>query len=164
MSLDRAEREFSKGKRALREGRIEDASALFRTAVALDKEDGGSSSRMRYMSYCGLTAALAGRPTPEAIRACEVAAREDFLVPEMHLNLGRIYQLAGKTGLALQAFERGLKFHPQHSQLQRALTGADRRGHPPLPLFKRSHPINRLLGRWRHMLLIRRTRRSCMGS
>jgi tetratricopeptide (TPR) repeat protein len=114
---------------------------------------------MRCLSFYGLSVALADRPTPEAIKACEVAARRNFYSAELQLNLGKIYMLAGKTTRALAAFERGLKIAPGNRVIRAEIAGAERRRRPPIPWMKRSHPLNRFLGRMRASLRATRTLR-----
>jgi len=97
-----------------------------------------------------LSSALANRPTPEAIQACELAARRDFCNAEMQLNLGKVYMLAGKTTRALAALDRGLKIAPGNKSLSDEKARADRRKRPAIPWLRRNHPVNCWLGRVRN--------------
>lgn len=151
--IAQAEKEFTRGRTALTQGRLEEAAAAFGSALRLERESGRPRSQMRYLSYCGLTSALAGRATPESIRACELAVRKSFLSPEMHLNLGRVYLMAGKTTRALATFEKGLNINPNHKRLRLMLKDAERREPPPIRMLSRSHPLNRMLGKLRRRYL-----------
>ena len=148
---------FRKGLAMLSVNRHEEAVAFFESAMRLAGDSQVVSRKMKYLSYYGLSVALADRPTKEAIKACEVAAKSNFFSAEMQLNLGRVYTLAGKTTRALAAFERGLQRNPKSEALKAEITAAERRRHPPVPWLKRNHPINRFLGRARAKIFSSRT-------
>ncbi|HZI95452.1 MAG TPA: tetratricopeptide repeat protein [Patescibacteria group bacterium] len=152
MSTTADQQAFLKGMIALSEGRHEDAVALFQSALQLESQRGAAGRQMRYLSYYGLSSALANRPTPEAIQACELAARRDFCSAELQLNLGKVYMMAGKTTRALAALERGLKISPGSKSLQDEKARADRRKRPAIPWLRRNHPVNCWLGRVRSTL------------
>ena len=152
MSMTADQQAFLIGMIALSEGRHEDALANFQSALQLEGQRGAARRQMRYLSYYGLSSALANRPTPEAIQACELAARRDFCNAELQLNLGKVYMLAGKTTRALSALERGLKIAPESKSLRDEKTRADRRKRPTIPWLRRNHPLNCWLGRVRTSL------------
>jgi tetratricopeptide (TPR) repeat protein len=104
---------------------------------------------MRYLSYYGLSRAQSRGASPRTIQACETAARKDFFNPDLHLNLGRVFLLAGKTTQALAAFQRGLDVAPEHKGLLAERARVDRREPPPLPIVSRSNPLNKVLGKLR---------------
>ncbi|HET6374124.1 MAG TPA: hypothetical protein VFG76_12515 [Candidatus Polarisedimenticolia bacterium] len=145
---------------ALKDGRPVEAAALFESAMRIEKLKGNARRQMRYLSYFGLSTALADRPTPEAIQACEVAARQDFFNPELLLNLGRVYMMAGKTTRALATLERGAVLAPKNKAIRRELKRVDRRSRPPIPWMSRNHPLNQFLGRVRYSLATRASRRA----
>jgi tetratricopeptide (TPR) repeat protein len=113
---------------------------------------------MRYLSYYGLSRAQAQGATPQTIQACETAARRDFFSPELLLNLGRVYLLAGKTTKALATFQRGLELAPKHKALHAEYTKFDRRETPPLTIVSRSNPLNKVLGKLRSSVRTRAPR------
>jgi tetratricopeptide (TPR) repeat protein len=110
---------------------------------------------MRYLSYYGLSRAQATGTTPQVIQACETAARRDFFNPDLLLNLGKVYLLAGKTTKALAAFQRGLELAPNHKALRAEHARIDRREPPPLSMVSRSHPLNKMFGKLRWSLRAR---------
>lgn len=140
---------FRKGMAMLAANRNDEAVHFFETAMRQVADSQIVSRKMRYLSYYGLSVALADRPTKDAIKACEVAAKSNFFSAEMQLNLGKVYALAGKTTRALAAFENGLHRNPKSEALKAELAATTRRRKPPIPWLSRNHPINRLLGKAR---------------
>jgi tetratricopeptide (TPR) repeat protein len=146
------------GLRALAEGRPAEAASSFHDALRIARRAGSCELKMRSLSYLGLSLALARGPTPETIRACEMAARRHFLDAALLLNLGRVYLLAGEVPRAIAAFEKGLRLAPRHRDIRLWLARAERRAPPPIRALRRGHPLNVILGRLRHRL--RRTARA----
>lgn len=145
-----AENSFQKGLVILQDGDPVAATALFESALRLEREKGTARPQMRYLSYYGLAQALAKKATPEAIKLCETAAEGEFFNPELQHNLGKVYLLAGKTTKALEVLDRARKMAPGNKAIRRTIADADRRGHPTIPWLNRNHPLNIMLGRWRH--------------
>ena len=152
MPILSAENQFRKGLQALVDGDTPAAAGFFHAAIQVERQRAVARPQMRYLSYYGLALAQANGATPEAIRACEAAARRDFFNPDLLLNLGRVYVLAGKTTRALSTFEQGLRLAPSHPALRAELARLDRRQQPPLAFLPRNHSVNRLLGRVRASL------------
>ena len=149
MSTSSADCEFEKGRLALAENRPDEARSHFRMALKLEESD---HTRMRYLSYVGLSTALAEKVTRESVKACEVAVRRDFTSPEMLLNLGKVYSLAGKTTRALATLERALRMAPNSNEVKSELARVDRRSRPPIPWMSRNHRVNVFLGKVRHAI------------
>jgi predicted Zn-dependent protease len=153
MPILSSEIHFRKGLAALSEGNPLEAVEQFRQAILIERQRSVTRPQMRYVSYYGLALALANGATAEALQACERAARLDFYNADLQLNLGRVYLMAGKTTRALMALERGRRLLPSHAGIQAALASVDRRGGTVLPFLRRSHPMNRWLGKMRHAVL-----------
>ena len=149
MPLLSAENHFRKGLVALVEQKATEALSHFESAILIERQRGVARPQMRYLSYYGFALAGVHGATPEAVQACETAARRDFFNPDLLLNLGRVYLMAGKTTRALAAFERGLILSPKHSALAQEMTRWNRRKAPPLSMLPRTHPLNHWLGRLR---------------
>lgn len=158
MPILSAENSFRKGLVALVEGDPAAASCHFQAAILIERQHGVSRPQMRYLSYYGLALAQSRGATPEAVQACEAAARRDFFSPELLLNLGRVYLLAGKTTKALATFERGVTIAPNHKAMRAELEKVDRRQAPPLSIVPREHPLNKFLGKLRWALRSRTPR------
>jgi len=149
MAVLDAENLFKKGLIALVDGAPERAVGLFESAVRVEKQRGANRPQMRYLSYYGLAMAMAHGPTPEVIQACRTAAERDFFSPELQLNLGKVYAMAGRATPALEAFERGLKLAPGNRVLWAEKRKLDRRKSPVIASLPRNHGVNRVLGRLR---------------
>ena len=132
MPILEAENHFRKGLVALVDQHCEEASEHFHAAIQIEKQRSSKSPQMRYLSYYGLSLAQAHGATPQAIHACEAAVRRDFYNPDLYLNLGRVYLLAGKTTRALATFEQGLALAPRHRALRDEMAKVDRRERPPV--------------------------------
>ncbi len=149
MNILTAENHFRRGLSALVDCDPTVASDCFQSAILTEVQRGVKRPQMRYLSYYGLSRAQAFGANAQTIQACETAARRDFFNPDLHLNLGRVYLLAGKTTKALASFERGLALAPSHNGLLSEFRKIDRRAAPPFGLVSRSHPLNKWLGRLR---------------
>jgi len=156
MAWTESEREFRCGLCFLEKQSYASAEARFSKAIELERSVGVVRPQMRYLSYYALARALARRPTPEEVKLCAKAAAEDDFDPNLQLNLGKVYLLAGKTAKALKAFQTGLRLDPTHPRLNIIMAQADRRSKPSLPSLGRDHPINRTLGRLRASLFASR--------
>lgn len=144
---------FRKGLVALKTGRTVEAVAHFESAVTAESRQLSiRRPRMRYLSYYGLSMAIAHRPSDFAIRMCEKAARSAPFDPLLLHNLGEVYLLAGRITDALSVFEQGLRLDPRNRNLRARLSKVDRRSKPPIKRLTRDHPINKWLGRLRSTL------------
>ncbi len=158
MPISPAENAFRKGKAALSDGKPKEAMILFESAIRLQRDRNPAQPRMIFLSYFGLSTALADRATPQAIQACEMAAKQEFFNAELQLNLGKVYLLADKTTKALAAFEHGLRLAPRNRALKIEMNRVERRKSPPIPWMDRNHPLNCWLGKMRASLVPRPAR------
>ncbi len=113
---------------------------------------------MRYLSYYGLSLAKAGLSTSAAIQACRTAVARQKSHPVLLLNLGRVYMVAGKLEMALEAFDRAAQLAPDNKVVARELAQLDRRNRPVIRMLPRNHPLNLMLGKLRYA--VRRSSRS----
>lgn len=153
MPILSAENHFKKGLSALVDHNYKDALVFFRRALDIDKERSRRQPDLRYLSYYGLSMAKAGMSTSVAIKVCRSAVARQKSHPVLLLNLGRVYLIAGKPRLALEAFDRGARVAPGNRVLSRELAALERRSNPVLPMLSRDHLANRFLGKIRHSLL-----------
>jgi tetratricopeptide (TPR) repeat protein len=158
MPILSAENYFRRGLLSLAEGQAGAAAQHFESAIRVEREHNVVRPQMRYISYLGLALAQAHR-APEAIQACEMAARGEPYNPDLLLNLGRVHLMTGKLTLAIATLERGRRLAPWHMAIAIELAKVDRRKPPPLKFLHRDHPLNRVLGKLRAGLLSRTPRR-----
>jgi len=149
MTVLSAENNFRRGLAALVDDNHRDAAVFFARAIEIQRQRAGDVPEPRYLSYYGFSLAKSRAVSREALDACARAAASGGPDPDLYLNLGRVYLLAGKTALALEAFSQGLRLVPGHAPLARELGRIDRRSAPVLPLLGRDHALNRYLGRLR---------------
>jgi len=147
-----AQQAFRDGLSALERGTPAAAAARFRLALNLERQGCLKRRQLEYLSWFSLSTAMAHGVTSECIRACETAARRNLLDPDMQLNLGRVYLLAGRATAALAAFERGLRLSPGHVRLLAERESAERRAPPVIRRLSRAHALNWILGHVRHAL------------
>jgi hypothetical protein len=131
--------------------------------MSAERKQGVARPSMRFLSYHGLSRALAEGVSREAIEACERAARRDDFDPDLMANLAWIYLLANRRTSALATLERGLRLETDNRRLRALHRRVERRARPVLPRFDRSHFLNRSLGRLRRSLLGRRSERGGVG-
>lgn len=147
MPILSAENCFKKGLAALVEDNHPRAIVHFREAIDIERQRHVARPTMRYLSYYGFCLAKAKRPIQDAIRACRAAARGEPRDPDLFLNLGRVYMVAGKRDLARQAFDRGLRISPDNLVLQRERTRAEVRPLARPTAVIRTRSIRRWSGR-----------------
>lgn len=152
MGVAAAENSFHRGLGAIDRGAFLEALAYFEAAVHLARRRGGQAVPARYVSYYGLCLAYCSSRIDEARRICEATVRAEFYNPDLYWNLGRVHLRAGDRMQAFGSFVRGLQLNPRHAGLIREIRRLGVRRRPPLRLFPRSHPVNRILGRVRRRL------------
>ncbi len=144
-----AEHHYRTGLEALRSGEPLPASECFSLALDADRRAGSIRPPLRYLSYYGLSHAMAHGPDRHTIRACEIAAARDDFDAVLQWNLGRAYLLTGQVSRALIALQRGALLDPTNELLRSELRRVDRRSTPVVPSLARGHALNRILGRLR---------------
>jgi predicted Zn-dependent protease len=128
---------------ALRNGRGEAAARQFRTLLKSGSKDPS------HISYCGLAIATVEGKLHDGRVLCEIAARDAFYDPEMHLNLALVYEHGGRRTRAIESLAKGLEVDPNNSRLRHTFARLNRRARPILGFLPRDHPLNRYLGRFR---------------
>ena len=151
MNILSAENSFRDGLAALVAGNPEEASTLFEKAMRAEKRHKVNKPQMRYLSYFGLSVALArGGGSKDALRACETAVHNENYNPDLLFNLGKVYLLAGRTTKAMTVFGKGLRIDPNHRGMRAAMDNADRRRRPAIGWLQRNNPVNAFLGKMRN--------------
>jgi len=156
MTTVSADTYFRRGIASLNARDAARAATHFEEAICAERLKGAIRPRARFLSYYGLSRALANGATREAIQACELALARDSFDPTLHLNLARVYLLAHRMARALEVLERSRSLHPGDRAIESLLARVDRRHPPIIPGLGRDHLCNRLLGRVRMGLHRRR--------
>jgi tetratricopeptide (TPR) repeat protein len=143
---------FRKGLAALERKTYVEASSFFQAAIDQERQEGTKNPRMKYVSFLGLSLALANSRSEEGVRLCEQAVRREFFDPDLFCNLGIVYLRGRQKKLAFEAFQKGLNLQPGHRRIREELERYERRSYPVFSFLPRTHPINVLAGRVRHRL------------
>ena len=114
-----------------------------------------------FLSYFGyLTAVAENKPREGAVK-CEEAItilRQSkstdivFFLPLLYLNLGRVLLKANRRASAMNAFQEGLRYDSDNSELRYEVKALGTRKGPVIPFLDRGNPINKYLGKLRHDL------------
>jgi len=113
------------------------------------------------LSYHGCLEAIVNGRHGYGIKVCQRALKEmrdrmpfgeEFFYPVLYLNLGRAYLAAGKKKEALASFKKGRSFDKENADLQWEIKKLGLRKKPPITLLKRSHPLNKYIGKLLHKL------------
>ena len=139
MSKARTEISLEEGLKALNAGRTDEALELFEKAVTETRTPLASAC----LAYCR---AKENGKVKEAVALCMEAMKEEPKNPDIYLNLGRIYLVAGQRKSAIRAFDLGLRCG-RSPQIESELSRLGRRKSPPLPFLSRSNPVNVTLGK-----------------
>jgi tetratricopeptide (TPR) repeat protein len=106
----------------------------------------------RYYSYLGFGIARYQGKIKDGIKLCRRAVELEFFQVENYLNLAKTYALARNRARAMAAIEEGLRLDPGHQELLTLSRVVDQRRRPLFGFLPRRHPINRTVGRLRHLL------------
>jgi tetratricopeptide (TPR) repeat protein len=104
-----------------------------------------------FFSYLGRAIAHCDKRYREALSLCSHAVSLNPDHPENWANLARIYIYTNKRRLALKALHRGFQLDPQNGFLLRVKNKFVARQPPVIPFLPRSFPLNRWLGKRRHI-------------
>jgi tetratricopeptide (TPR) repeat protein len=144
-----AEDSFEKGHRALNANDWRAATAFFEAALMLEKKLTPRAPQARYRSYYGLCLGLAKKRHDEAIKMCQSAIQLERYNPDLHWNLGRVLNAAGRKREAYRVFVQGVKQQPRHKGLVKDIKRMGLRKRPVLRFLRRNHPLNVALGKMR---------------
>jgi tetratricopeptide (TPR) repeat protein len=158
--VDEGLSDFKECLKHLREGHPEDALLHARRAL------GTAPKNPFYLSYAGLLAALTEQRFADAETLCVEALGMRNNHPQLYLNLAEVYQNAGRPQEAINVLERGLASAGRDFRIRHAREKIGARRKPVFSFLPRSHPLNRILGKWRHRLMGPRSlslHRRCRG-
>ena len=134
-----AEKEFSKGLKALQEGNSLAALGSFEKAAGLE-------SRPVYFSSFGFCIAKERGQVQKGIVLCREALEREPENTVHYLNLGKIYLVAGDKQEAIGVFRKGLAFG-QNQEIIGLLDAIGTRKPPLIRSLSRDNPVNKYLGK-----------------
>ncbi|MDP1759546.1 MAG: tetratricopeptide repeat protein [Thermodesulfovibrionales bacterium] len=105
-------------------------------------------------SYLGMCIALERGKITYGFMLCNEAILQEPENPVHYLNLGRIYQKAGKRVDAIETFRKGLSFG-DNQEIKRILDKLGTRKKPLLPFLPRNNFLNKYTGLMMHRLKLR---------
>jgi len=140
---------FQAGLFLFKRGRLDEAFSAFRRAFE------AKNNEPRYMSYYGLCLAKSGSRIKEGVVLCEKAVQREFFRPELFLNLGMAYQLAGNRRKCHTAFRKGLALERDNRDIKEELDRMGVRKPPVFPFLDRKNVLNKLAGKVMYRLRIR---------
>jgi Flp pilus assembly protein TadD len=140
-------REFKSGLTLLRDNYTTKALPHLQRAAELDKNN------PYYMSYLGVVLARTEKKWAEAEKLCDSAVRMKRNQAQLYLNLAEVYNTAGRREDAVEALQAGMKFARRDVRLSIAMNKLIHRRAPVFSFLKRTHPLNRQVGRLRHRTL-----------
>ena len=135
-----AKANFNKGKSLLKDGNTHGACRAFQKAFKKE------SDNPDYLSYYGMCAALSRGEIKLGLELCTKAIKKEFYRPNYYENLSRVYVAAGNKKSAITAIMKGLKYDRDSEKLNSMLVTLGVREKPVISIFKRSNPLNKVLG------------------
>ena len=112
-------------------------------------------------SYQGCLEAIVNKNYSKGVNTCRHAFKilkeqmpfgEEFFFPILYLNLGKAYLAANKRKEAYASFKKGLEIDMGNRNLLNELKKLGIRRQPSFPFLKRSHPLNKYIGKLSHKL------------
>ena len=137
---------FTAGIKLIQEKKYSDALASIKTAIEKGGYENANEIPPLYLSYFGLITALAEKKYRNGATICEKAIKREFYNPVFYLNLGRVYVAGGYKLKAIKAFYSGLRIDGNHAGIITELKKMGLRRRPVIPLFTRTHVLNKYLG------------------
>jgi len=133
----------------VKEGNFREGFRLLKEAMG--KFDGKSQQETPAVlqSYYGLCLAALNHDVKNGMEHCRVALKREFFLPDLYLNLGKVYLLANQKANAVHVFYRGLKLDDDHKEICSELRRLGLRENRAISFLARSHFINRILGQLR---------------
>jgi tetratricopeptide (TPR) repeat protein len=103
-----ANERFARGHHCHRQGRLKEAEALYRQALA------AAPTHVHATHYLGMVAFQSGRPF-EALELLSLAVAADDRTPEIHANRAMVLRHINRRAEALAAYDRVLALFPNYS-------------------------------------------------
>lgn len=143
MDTTMAVNEFKQGLHLLHNQCPGNAVPFLRRAVELDRDN------PYYLSFLGLAVARALGKLAEAEWLCATAVQLKGDDARLYINLADVYAEGNRREDACRTLRAGLRTTGRNALLLQALGRLQQRRPPVLPFLRRSHFLNRHLGRLR---------------
>jgi tetratricopeptide (TPR) repeat protein len=137
---------FKAGIKLLKEKKYWDALSSIKIAIEKGGYENVDEIPPLYLSYLGLSTALAEKKYRNGATICEKAIKKEFYNPVFYLNLGKVYAAGGYKLKAINTFNKGLKIDGSHNEIIAELKKMGLRRKPIIPLLTRTHVLNKYLG------------------
>ncbi|MFW2374032.1 MAG: tetratricopeptide repeat protein [Gammaproteobacteria bacterium] len=137
-------RDFMDGLEYLKQRSIPDAERYFEQAYSAAQSN--DLNRPKYLSYYGFSRVLNGYL--DGIELCKKAVQADPDDGDLYLNLSRAELFNGKRQAAVEILDQGLLVDRFHQGLLELKNKIGYRNQNPIPILKRSNPLNEVIGRF----------------
>lgn len=131
------------GLEYLKERSISTAERYFEQAYSTAGSN--DPNRYKYQSYYGFSRVLNGNI--DGIEFCRDAINGDPKDGDLFLNLARAVLFNGNRESAVDILDQGLLVDKFHQGLLALKSEVGYRNHNPIPLLKRTNPLNEMIGR-----------------
>ncbi|MDH3973861.1 MAG: tetratricopeptide repeat protein [Deltaproteobacteria bacterium] len=101
------------------------------------------------LSMLGVALARSGKDMKKAIELCREAINKNKHNASFYFNLADIYRRVSQKGKAIQTIKAGLRALPGNKRLISILNRFGVRKAPVFSFLERSHPINKIAGKFR---------------
>ena len=110
------ENSFRNGLLEFNQGNYENAYRFFESAWKLNPKE------HRYKSFGGLALAKTGKRLKDAIAYCEEAVKNEVYNPDLYVNLGIVYSIAGDKEKGRKQIQEALRWSPGYPRAIQELT------------------------------------------
>jgi len=113
------------------------------------------------LSYKGFLEAAVKKQYSQGVNTCKYALKllneqmpigKEFFLPLLYLNLGKAYGAAQKKQEACDCLRKGFNLDKNNENFLIELKKLNMRRKPPFPFLKRSHPLNKYIGKLTYKL------------
>jgi len=136
----------------VKEGNYQEGFRLLNDAMGKFQGKSQQDAPAALQSYYGLCLAALNRDVKNGIEHCRGALKREFFLPDLYLNLGKVYLFANQKANAIQIFYKGLKLDDDHVGICSELNRLGLRMNPVIVFLPRRHFLNRVLGRLRYRI------------
>jgi tetratricopeptide (TPR) repeat protein len=138
--------EYQLGTAYLKEKNYKEAVHYFRKALLFYQENPNQTPGTLLSSY-GYATAMGENQIKEGVAFCKKGIQRKDQAPEQYLYLAELCLINRRKAEAYQALQAGLKNFRNNPRLIEKIKEFGVRKKPLLSILKRSHPVNKVLGK-----------------